>query len=348
MRARSKISRTLKWSVACLLYVTGILQLWTRFSLRGKAVVLMYHRVLSREDRERTWSHPHIVVTAETFERHMRMIARLFDVVALDQFVAHVVSGEPFRRPSCLITFDDGWKDTYTEAWPILQRHRMSAAVFLPVDYIGSGRTFWQERLSASLFAVWKQATGDEKSAARLRPTLERDGFERLLTVPDRQVRRTIAELVRARKYDDRGGIENLTDRIAALAGGNGASASPIDTFLTWEQVKEMALDGIALGGHGAAHAILTAVPLELAERDVMGSFNELKRRLDRPPVAFSYPNGDWSPAVADMVQRAGYRIAFATARAPFSTPYAVRRINVEQDAAANAPMLLARMAGLF
>ena len=38
---------------------------------------------------------------------------------------------------SVLITFDDGYENNFTQAFPILQRHRVSAAFFLTTGLVG-------------------------------------------------------------------------------------------------------------------------------------------------------------------------------------------------------------------
>lgn len=58
MTSGERIKLAIKVGVSHVLYGLGLLQLWQALILRRKAVVLMYHRVLTREERARTGSHP--------------------------------------------------------------------------------------------------------------------------------------------------------------------------------------------------------------------------------------------------------------------------------------------------
>ena len=53
------------------------------------------------------------------------------------------VSQQP--RPVA-ITFDDGFQDVLTEAWPVLARHGFTASVFLPTAFIGEQRRCFQNQ----------------------------------------------------------------------------------------------------------------------------------------------------------------------------------------------------------
>jgi hypothetical protein len=67
--------------------------------------------------------------------------------------------------------------------------------------------------------------------------------------------------------------------------------------------------------------------------------------------MAFCYPNGNWSPAVAEAVQRHGFRVAFSTERGPAgpdSHRFAVRRVNMHEDVTSTVPLFLARLAGVL
>ena len=44
------------------------------------------------------------------------------------------------------ITFDDGFRDFHTQAWPILERHCFTATMFLPTAYISEQRRSFQSK----------------------------------------------------------------------------------------------------------------------------------------------------------------------------------------------------------
>ncbi len=71
------------------------------------------------------------------FERHLRALRQIGEVISLDDAVSLLRSGQPINGRYFCITFDDGFASGLTGAVPILASQGMSAAFFLPTDYIG-------------------------------------------------------------------------------------------------------------------------------------------------------------------------------------------------------------------
>lgn len=121
-------------AVSFILYFSGIIGLYNLLRLRKQrhiAVVLMYHRV--SDDGKL----PDITVSTGKFERHMSNLAENFGVVTVDDIVQGYIKGNKWERDIAAVTFDDGFKDNYTDAFPILKKYRIPATVFVAADYIG-------------------------------------------------------------------------------------------------------------------------------------------------------------------------------------------------------------------
>ena len=212
-----RLKFVLKWTLAQFLYVSGLFTLLARRRLRGRAVVLMYHRVLTEDAEARSWSHPGIVVRAATFANQIAVVRRHFTPLTVDAFVGHLRDGRPFPPGACLVTFDDGWLDTGTVAWPILRDAQVPAVVFLPSDYIGTGAMFWQERLRALLHDVWHAARADPAFARQVGDVLTAHGYGWLLGVPESDIRMALMDGVLARKYGELDASAALSAALTAL-----------------------------------------------------------------------------------------------------------------------------------
>ena len=182
--------------LAHLLYALGLLQLWQRIKLNRRAVVLMYHRVLPSEERRQSGSHPAIMVDPQTFDRQMGVLKRRFNVLSLEEFADRIERKVAFESSSCLITFDDGWKDNVIYALPILEKHELSALVFLPVNYIGQKRLFWQEALVHLLCSAVSAARRQPARAARIHEIVTPIGLEEVLSCRDNDPRQCITEVI--------------------------------------------------------------------------------------------------------------------------------------------------------
>jgi len=95
----------------------------------------MYHQVAP--------SGPHYLsryrVTPETFEQQLRYLRdEGFHTTSLEEWWGAMQSQEPIPGRAVLLTFDDGFLDFRTYAWPLLKRFGFSAIVFLVAEKIGS------------------------------------------------------------------------------------------------------------------------------------------------------------------------------------------------------------------
>ncbi|MBI4597006.1 MAG: polysaccharide deacetylase family protein [Candidatus Omnitrophica bacterium] len=103
--------------------------------------ILGYHRVGAfRGDHVPT-------VSPQAFERQMMCLARWkFHVVGLEELLRTPAGREALPRRSVVITFDDGYEETCTVAWPILKRFGFSATVFVATEEIGGpGFATWEQ-----------------------------------------------------------------------------------------------------------------------------------------------------------------------------------------------------------
>lgn len=103
--------------------------------------ILKYHRIgLPKDDHVPT-------VSEASFERQMRLLARLrLRVISLDEIADHLRRGERIPPGHVAISFDDGYEDNYTVAWPILKRFGFSMTVFITPGDIGKpGFLTWEQ-----------------------------------------------------------------------------------------------------------------------------------------------------------------------------------------------------------
>lgn len=347
-----RVKYMIKVVVSHLLYGMGLLQLWQYAALKRRAVVLMYHRVLTSQEMRSSGSHPSIMVECETFAKQMALMKRRFKVLPIEEFTRRMEHKIPFENSSCLITFDDGWKDNYTHALPILKANGIPAVVFLPVNYIGKRRHFWHEALVQLFVLAVKTARKDPARAERLREVVAQTGCEEIFDVPDEDPRpQIIAVISNNRRELLPSAIDAALSGLSRELGVDDGDLEGIDRFMDWDEVRAMAQAGIQFGGHGAEHRLLSHVPIEEAREDIQRSKEVIDRQVKVATPTFSYPRGYWTPQVAELVKASGFRLAFLAKGGSVSCqddPYTLRRINIGQAGTESLPMFLARVVGLF
>ena len=102
--------------------------------------------------------------------------------------------------------------------------------------------------------------------------------------------------------------------------------------IMNWEHIKELHSLGFEIGSHSLTHPYLSKIDPQKAWEEIYTSKVILEDKLGTEIKAFCYPYGDYSQQVRDMVQRAGYSIAFTTRHGSFEESenfFEVRRITI-------------------
>ncbi len=351
MKRTDTIKYTVKLILSHILYYAGVLNVYKKIKLRNKAVVLMYHRVLPPEIKTRSFSHDGIIVDKTTFEKHIRFLKNNFKVLSLKEFRLGIENKTPFKSCSCLITFDDGWRDNYTYAFPVLGSYELPAVVFLSVNYIESTDQFWQERLAELLFSIHRLSRERPDLSAGHYAVLDKYNFNKVLSLSEEELRSSIHEMVSQSKKYSYDYIDKMLSELSAAAGTMVSNKENHDTFMNWDQIKQMANAGITFGSHTVNHRILTKISAEEAEKEIAESKRNIEDNLKDTVIAFSYPNGNYNKDIIELVKSHGYVVAFSTENGHVSAsddPFTVKRINIHNDVTKNIPMFLSTILGIF
>ena len=338
--------RMLKGAMVGFAYRSGILQLYLRRKLRGRAIVLTYHRVLPKERSAESFSTDAIVVSPETFRRHMQLLRRLFAPLSADEF-AEALSAGRMPAGACVVTFDDGWYDNLDYALPILRETGVPAVLFVATDYIGTDRCFWQETLARALFA----AAGAPEQSTALFAEL---GDERVPRLPPAEAKIAIRRLIDRWKSWPQERIDALLARVQASlrTWGIAVPATHPDRFLSWAQVNELQASGlVTIGSHCRTHTPLTKLEAASVSEELQSSRRIIRERAGADPLDLAYPNGDHDASIARAAAASGYRTAYTTARghvAPTADAFTLRRINIAEQGTDSDGAFLARIAGIF
>jgi peptidoglycan/xylan/chitin deacetylase (PgdA/CDA1 family) len=258
--------------------------------------ILIYHRVLASPDP----LNPDEVV-ADGFEAQMRFFSRHFAVLPLLEAARLLKQGKLPRR-ACCITFDDGYADNLTVALPILQRYRLPATVFVATGYLG-GQTMFNDAVTHAIAACAKP----HLDLAEL--DLGRHALE---TTGDR--RAAIDAILKRFKFRAPETRETDLQKLLAIAE---CGPSPPGPMLSRDQVRQLADQGVEIGGHTVMHPILTSVSHERAQNEIVDGKRELEAITGKSVKVFAYPNGkprrDYAACHVDMAREAGFELAVTT-----------------------------------
>ncbi len=110
--------------------------------------ILMYHHLgdlaPNASESDRTWT-----VAPRNFEAQMAWLsAQGFQSVTFPQLVAFFKRGQPLPARPVIITFDDGWREGYAIAFPILRKYHFVATFFTYTSAIGHSQSLTWEQLA--------------------------------------------------------------------------------------------------------------------------------------------------------------------------------------------------------
>lgn len=302
----------LKIAVASVLDKTGIISAIRSYRSGRSGIVLALHRVLPAIEAEESFE-PEITMTSDVFEQLLILLHREFRVVSLTQLLNQPSDMDGRQRVA--ITFDDGWSDTYSHAFPLLLRYRLPATVFLCPGLMKEGRMLPEERF----VRIWGWCAGRQHLDLLLKDlrkwglnggsSLHRGTWSRLLK------RLALnAKLLMLNHLETTYNVPQPRER----------------RFLTWEEVAIMRRSNIAFGSHTVNHSTLGMEQHPFLEEELKESREMIESHLREDISLLAYPNGSYNGRVIAAAREAGYSFCFTTEQRSVNentNPFAIPRI---------------------
>jgi peptidoglycan/xylan/chitin deacetylase (PgdA/CDA1 family) len=278
---------------------------------RNAVIIVTYHRVIEKWDATLEYSQPGMVVTVATFDRQLTMLKEHFEIVTLDALLAGESAGRKVVRPRCVVTFDDGWRDNYDLAFPVLRRHDIPATIFLTTDFIGTDRAFWHTELMYLLTCEKASSRLSADGVFRGYPEPVCHHLKRLARMGGAPGARDVDPLIDTLKaHCDDDTIEELVQRLMNAAGVRRPLIPDRRFFLDWDQVRTMAASGMEIGSHSCSHRILTRIPADRGDDELIRSKADIERHIGQTVKHFAFPNDDASGPLLAAAASAGYQTA--------------------------------------
>jgi peptidoglycan/xylan/chitin deacetylase (PgdA/CDA1 family) len=261
-----------------------------------KFVILCYHRVGTEGVPLFSRLDPRV------FEMQMKYVRKHYRLVSLGQMCREIANGDVVQ-PTLAITFDDGYRDLYTHAFPVLRKYEIPATIYLIGQCMETGESPWYDRI----FVALDQASGSSLElemdvprqfaltsvAARRKAAWEIVCF--LRTISDAMRRKWCLEFEKRMKPPQ----DKLEQRM-----------------LDWNQVRSMQGSGIYFGAHTMTHPSVAHLETGRLEGELSSSRILLEAGLDAPAEDFAYPFGKLSDCFSagdGYLARCGYRSAVTT-----------------------------------
>lgn len=263
---------------------------------RHVLTILIFHRVLEKQDPLFPGE-----MYADRFDQLLDRLKRSWRIVPLGKSVAMLASGALPSR-SLAITFDDGYADNASVAWPLLKKYDCPATVFISTGYLDGGR-MWNDSIIESI-------RYSENNALEF-PWISERALDLSSLEGKREVINRVIGSVKYLPFEQR---EQMCRTVVEVCG---AARLPDDLMMTRQQIAEMRGGLVEFGAHTVHHPILASLTDIEAEREITVGKEELEALLEESVSLFAYPNGkqhvDYLPKHVGMVKNAGFRAAVST-----------------------------------
>jgi peptidoglycan/xylan/chitin deacetylase (PgdA/CDA1 family) len=100
------------------------------------------------------------------------------------------------------------------------------------------------------------------------------------------------------------------------------------ESFLNWNQIRELAAAGIEIGSHSCSHLPLSELSLEEVTKELSESRALLESNVGCTPIPLSYPFGQTSASISHMAQSLGFTCAIASDSGPNSKDASIYQLS--------------------
>ncbi len=332
------MARVLKYSVrnwvkvlvATVLRQSGIFRLEKLLAGRSRGLIVALHRVLGHSEA-RDLLDRRMYVTESVLRDLLLFVRGCYDVVPLEEVAGRDASKNKRRKAPCAVTFDDGYTDNYTNAFPILVELGVPATIFLTAGLIGTKRLLWNDTISVAFAG----ASRNLEVKKRLLRFLRAAGLSvSLPSCPEEKA--VIGQL----KKWPHARIEALLSELETRVGPDGGEGEKF-RLLTWDHVRVMMAKGLSFGSHTLSHCILPLETDGTVQREMEESRALIESKLRAPVDAIAYPNGECNGQTIRAARRAGFRVGLTLKKEHVSARSNLMRlgrflINQEDIATAN------------
>jgi peptidoglycan/xylan/chitin deacetylase (PgdA/CDA1 family) len=328
------VRRWVLLSIARLVAATGLLHLFLSISERwgirrgtdraqtftflarrkhAHFLILTYHRVTDVPD-------PFFGgVPVQDFRRQMEMLRAYFNVFPLEELVVRMAKGDVPPK-AVAITFDDGYRDNYQNAFPILKQLGLPATIFLVTGALDSTPLIWHDQVFDAFRRTRAGSMVIEEKEYPLKTLAEKCHALNIF----------LQHLRKQNPYDRDMLIQQLVSRLG-ITETNYNNAHK----LSWRDIKYMSEHNITFGAHTVTHPILSRMPLADAVQEIVKSKETIEKKVGRSVRLFAYPNGslsDFNESIKRALKVAGFLCAVTSVWGTNSIqtdPFELRRVGI-------------------
>ncbi len=279
----------------------------------------MYHRIA--DSTNDPWQ---LSVSSINFEQQLQILQKKYMLISVNELIDQLNKKSISPNTVC-ITFDDGYRDNYFAAKPLLEKYKCPATIFISTQYINQQHYFWWDELEAIIL-------GSEKLPLAFSLTINEELFvfklenDSVLTDEQREKQKTwvwtqkpptercelylmLWERLKPLPYDAQ---RSVIEKIKCWAAYDKIDKENLP--MTNQQLKEMADHPLFnIGLHTVTHPALSFHSRQIQFKEIADNEQSLRNDSLKPIKSVAYPYGNYNEATLSVVKEQGLDLAFTT-----------------------------------
>lgn len=258
-------------------------------------MILMYHGVVPSPDFRFSANH----LSVEDFKQHVFYLKSNFKIRKLYDLFEDYRNGVSAREFEIAITFDDGYANNFTYAYPVLKQHNIPATIFMVTQALENpGHILWYDYIDGVKAAIDTRKIAEVDFGFDSEKKLLQRNISGADSLKSFMKRINVNEKYKIIQWIKNQGVEP-----------NSSGKRDFFELLSVEQLKEMTDSGlIEIGSHTHNHPNLSEISISEAEQEIVKSKKLIEDVTGRQVKSIAFPDGSYSDAVKKLCIKTGYR----------------------------------------
>ncbi|WP_235606768.1 polysaccharide deacetylase family protein [Syntrophotalea acetylenivorans] len=265
---------------------------------RNKIIVCNYHR-LYKEKIFTEFDRGVFAHSVIEFEKHLLWLKKNTKILAESELI-DILSGRVSTTKICsLVTFDDGYIDNYTLAYPLLKRLNVPAIFFIPTGLIDSRKLGWWDVIAYLIKKTENTSVDYRGEVVSLESKISAiKKFQGIMKIKP---------------------FEKTADLLHELSSLCDVPLPDIKKqskeLMTWEQIKEVSDAGIDIGSHTHSHRVLSTISKYEQKKELSFSKSIIEKKIGKKVNTIAYPVGNYQHFNSDtinVISKTGYDAGFS------------------------------------
>ena len=300
----------------------------------GSLIVLTYHRILPDNHPACSLEQPGMVLSPENLEMQFRELLHYARPILIEDWIKKQQAAELDKALYFAVTFDDGWKDNYDYAIPILKKHGIPATIFLVSKMVNSEQNFWPGRF-AELLQIISRSASSSIQVVEICRLFDFNSITNMQPISNEAIDHLINH---AKQYSDLE-IHHMLDNFYIKNPSLRATGTN-RTILNNEEITAIEnMDLVNFGSHTQTHQRLNDnLSMDTLLNEIVHSKADLEKLSRKTTPIFCYPNGDTGSKAAQLVME-NYAGACTTLRGinrADCNPFKIKRFNLHNGNSGN------------